>query len=100
MEATRIEAASTRLDEDIETWQYILGPTPCWVDFMLSNVYIVQVYMFGKALVDEALLATEAYGVIAAYTATLDRPHVKEYLATAEQVLYSKVSAENLGLPP
>jgi len=98
IEASRCEAAAMKIDQDIETWTYLLGPTPCYVDFLLANAYLVQVFMFSKNLVDTAAGRTECTGVIGAYSALLERPLIQAYLSAAEPVLYNSVSAAKLGL--
>ena len=38
IEATRVEAAATKIEEDINSWTYLLGSEPCYVDFLLGKM--------------------------------------------------------------
>mmetsp|Transcript_100951 Transcript_100951/g.289808 ORF Transcript_100951/g.289808 Transcript_100951/m.289808 type:complete len:242 (-) Transcript_100951:1356-2081(-) len=98
IEATRVEAAALKIDEDIAGWTYLLGPEPCYIDFALVNMFLTHGYMFGKPLTDQAIASTECPGVIGAYNAMIERPLVKAYLETSEPELYHSVSAAAIGL--
>ena len=88
MEATRNQVRGA------ETWAFLLGDKPCYVDFLFLNSLITLEYCYGKDRV--AAVVNLFPDLVQIQSSLLARPGVAAYLQSSEPVLYDRVSAAGL----